>query len=80
MKSTAFLLFLALAAVPLWAQCGLDCYFYSGDLDANNPNANGLANENDAIVGGDPYGAATYQNFISYGVGLGGSSPTTKAR
>ena len=25
---------------------------------------NGLANENDPIVGGSPYGAATYQNFI----------------
>jgi len=38
--------------------------FYGGDFDPNNPNANGLANENDAIVGGNPYGAATYQNFI----------------
>ena len=37
--------------------------FYAGDFDPNNPNANGLANENDAIVGGDPYGAATYQNW-----------------
>ena len=37
--------------------------FYSGDFDLNNPNADGLANENDAIVGGNPYGAATYQNF-----------------
>jgi hypothetical protein len=39
--------------------------FYSGDLDLNNPDANGLANENDAIVGGNPYGAATYQNFTT---------------
>jgi len=38
--------------------------FYGGDLDLNDPNQNGLANENDAIVGGSPYGAATYQNFI----------------
>ena len=38
--------------------------FYGGDYDPNNPNANGLANENDAIVGGNPYGAATYQNFV----------------
>lgn len=38
--------------------------FYGGDFDPNNPNANGLANENDAIVGGNPYGAAVYQNFI----------------
>ncbi len=47
------------------AQCPSDCLFYGGDFDANNPNANGLANENDAIVGGNPYGAATYQNFIA---------------
>ncbi len=39
-------------------------YFYGGDIDPNNPNVNGLANENDAIVGGNPYGAATYQNFV----------------
>jgi hypothetical protein len=45
------------------AQCGSNCLFYGGDFDPNNPNANGLANENDAIVGGSPYGAATYQNF-----------------
>ena len=37
--------------------------FYGGDLNLNDPNQNGLSNENDAIVGGDPYGAATYQNF-----------------
>jgi hypothetical protein len=41
-----------------------DTLFYGGDFDPNNPNANGLANENDAIVGGNPYGAATYQNFV----------------
>jgi hypothetical protein len=46
------------------AQCGSNCLFYGGDFDPNNPNANGLANENDAIVGGSPYGAATYQNFV----------------
>jgi len=38
-------------------------YFYGGDFDPNNPNANGLANETDAIIGGNPYGAAVYQNF-----------------
>ena len=38
--------------------------FYAGDFDPNNPNANGLANENDGIVSGNPYGAATFQNFI----------------
>jgi len=42
--------------------------FYSGDFDPNNPNANGLANENDAIVTGNPYGAATYQNFVVGGL------------
>jgi len=38
--------------------------FYAGDFDPNNANANALGNENDAIVGGSPYGAATYQNFV----------------
>lgn len=61
------LLFLILAASSLWAQCGSSCFYYGGDLDPNNPNANGLANENDAIVGGTPYGAATYQNFVVAG-------------
>jgi hypothetical protein len=42
----------------------IPCYFYGGDLNINDPNANALANENDAIVGGNPYGAATYQNFV----------------
>jgi hypothetical protein len=45
------------------AQCGSNCLFYGGDFDPNDPNANGLANETDAIVSGDPYGAATFQNF-----------------
>jgi hypothetical protein len=44
--------------------CVCSTYFYGGDLDLNDPNQNGLANENDAIVGGNPYGAATYQNFV----------------
>ena len=38
--------------------------FYGGNFNPNDPNANGLANENDAIVNGNPYGAAVYQNFI----------------
>ena len=46
--------------------------FYGGDFDPNNPNANGLANETDAIVSGSPYGAATYQNFT-----LGSNSTVT---
>jgi hypothetical protein len=45
-------------------------YFYTGDFDPNNPNANGLANENDAIVNGNPYGAAVYQNFFVTGGGI----------
>ena len=47
------------------AQCPSGCLFYGGDFDSNNPTENGLANENDAIVGGYPYGAATYQNFVN---------------
>jgi len=54
---------LFLAATLANAQCGGPCLFYAGDLDLNDPNQNGLANENDAIVNGNPYGAATYQNF-----------------
>jgi hypothetical protein len=70
MKRIALLLLLlALAASPLWSY---DCFFfcfYGGDFDPNNPDANGLANESDAIVGGNPYGAATYQNFVVSGGG-----------
>ena len=58
----SLLSFLFLATVA-GAQCIAPCVFYSGDFDFNNPNANGWANENDAIVSGDPYGAATYENF-----------------
>jgi hypothetical protein len=41
--------------------------FYAGDFNPMDPNANALANENDAVVPGNPYGAATYQNFIVSG-------------
>ncbi len=44
------------------AQCGPNCLFYGGDLVPIDSGA--LANENDAIVSGNPYGAAVYQNFI----------------
>jgi hypothetical protein len=64
MRTFAVVLLVILGVNPLWAQCGYNCYFYGGDLDPNNPNANALANENDAIVGGNPYGAATHQNFV----------------
>ena len=40
-------------------------YFYGGDWEPNDPNANGLANVNSATDGGDPYGGATYQNFVA---------------
>ena len=58
MNRIALLLLLVVAAVPLWAD------IYTGDFDPNNHNANALANENDAIIGGMPYGAATYENFV----------------
>jgi len=64
MKMLALVLFLALVSTPVWTQCQGACLFYGGDFDPNNPNANGLGNENDAIVSGSPYGAATYQNFV----------------
>ena len=57
----AFTATLAYAVCPV--ESGITCGFYGGDLDLNDPNQNGLANENDAIVGGNPYGAAVYQNF-----------------
>jgi hypothetical protein len=68
MKKIALLsLFVMLFGMLAVAQCpiesGYTCMFYSGDLNLNDPNQNGLANENDAIVGGSPYGAATFQNF-----------------
>ena len=63
-----FAMLFAMTATFAYAQgcpveSGFTCAFYAGDLDPNDPNQNGLANENDAIVGGSPYGAATYQNF-----------------
>ncbi|MFZ0705432.1 MAG: PEP-CTERM sorting domain-containing protein [Candidatus Korobacteraceae bacterium] len=68
-----FAMLFALTATFATAQCpnipNFACSFYAGDLDLNDPNQNGLANENDAIVGGSPYGAATFQNF-NWGGGL----------
>ena len=63
MKKTIFALLLVLAATTLWADCPT-CYFYGGDLNINDPDRNGFPNENDAIVSGNPYGAASYQNFV----------------
>ncbi len=51
------------------AQCVAPCLFYAGDFDPNNPNADGLYNENDALDFGSPYGAATYENFVVSGAG-----------
>ncbi len=62
MKKVALLSLFAMLFLTTFAYA--DILFYGGDFDPNNPNANGLANENDAIVGGNPYGAATYQNFV----------------
>ena len=70
MKKVALLsLFVLLLGTFAVAQCGSNCLFYAGDFDANNGNANGLANETDGIVSGSPYGSATYQNFIVDGGG-----------
>jgi hypothetical protein len=65
MKKFALVSLFALlfAATFANAQCNGRCLFYGGDFDPNNPNANGLANETDAIVSGSPYGSAIYQNF-----------------
>ncbi len=69
MKKVALLSLFALFFLATFAHadCPFEgiyiCDFYGGDLDLNDPNQNGLANENDAIVGGSPYGAAVYQNF-----------------
>jgi len=65
-KPVALLLLVLLPTAPVWASCfGSGCYlFYGGNFDPNHPDANGLANETDSIVGGSPYGAATYQNFV----------------
>jgi hypothetical protein len=61
-----FLLVIALFAVTSLSTFARADFilFYGGDFEPSNQNANALANENDAIVGGNPYGAATYQNFI----------------
>ncbi len=71
-----FAMMFAMMATFAYASCpvetGVTCAFYGGDLDLNDPNQNGLANENDAIVGGSPYGAAVYQNFQWAGGTVGG--------
>ena len=46
------------------AQCPSGCLFYGGDFNPASAGADGLANENDLIVGGNPYGAATLPELI----------------
>jgi len=74
MKRTSFLTLIMLLFVALAANANNSIYFYGGDLDLNDPNQNGLANENDAVVPtsvlSPSYGAATFQNFIVGGAGI----------
>ena len=62
MKKFALLSLFAFLLLATFASA--QTLFYGGDLNLSDPNQNGLANENDGIVGGSPYGAATFQNFI----------------
>jgi len=71
MKKVALLSLFALLFLATFANAAT--LFYGGDFDENNNSANALANETDAIVVGDPYGAAVFQNFI---VGGGGWNVT----
>ena len=71
MKKVALLSLFALLFLTTFANAAT--LFYGGDFDPNNGGANALANETDATVGGDPYGAAVFQNFI---VGGGGWNVT----
>ena len=65
LKKFALLSLFALLFIATFANAQFcNCLFYGGDLNVNSPDADGLANENDAAVRGNPYGAATYQNFI----------------
>jgi len=70
--SLAAVLFVAVAANACPMINGQTCLFYGGDFDPNDPNANGLTNETDSYVNGDPYGSAIYQNFV-----YDGNSPIT---
>ena len=60
-----------IALLSLFALLAFTCaladnpYFYGGQFDPTDQNANGLANESTATFGGDPYGAAVYQNFYA---------------
>lgn len=61
-------LFCTLALLILVSSASADTlYFYGGDFDENNVNANALSNETDSTVSGNPYGAAVFQNFTVTG-------------
>jgi hypothetical protein len=64
MKKLSLLCFLSLVFFTVAAYAD-NPYFYGGQFDPTNQYANALANENTATVGGDPYGAAVYQNFYA---------------
>ena len=61
MKKFVLLSVLVLFLVTMAAYAD-QLYFYGGDL-SGNPVA--VANENDAIDSGNPYGSAVYQNFYA---------------
>lgn len=64
MKKSAVLCVIALLFFPAMGFAAT--LFYGGDFDLNNKDANGVPNETDAIITGNPYGSATYQNFTNY--------------
>ncbi len=64
MKRLALLCLLALLFSTAWAYAD-QLYFYGGDSDPNGDGFGALSNEDDALVHGDPYGSAVYQNFYA---------------
>ena len=64
MKKIALLSVLTLLFFNISAYAA-NLYFYGGDWEPNDPNANGLYNGTDGHIGGNPYGAAVYQNFVA---------------
>ncbi len=64
MKRLALLCLLAFLFFTVFAYAD-QLYFYGGDSDPNDPNFGALSNEDDAVVGGNPYGSAVYQNFYA---------------
>ena len=68
MKKLALLSVLTLLFFNFSASAA-NLYFYGGDWEPNDPNANGLANGTSGGFPGDPYGSAVYQNFVA-GTGI----------